>query len=204
MSPSILIVEDDPLIASYLEDICHDHGFLVSGTAYSFTKAVEILEQKMVNYVLLDINLDGKDDGLILGKMLNQEYFIPFSYITSFSDPKTVEEARATKPNGYLIKPFRPEDILVQIQFGIDISERLTSKSTPSLEDVNNYALDNLSQREYEVLTKLCEGLSNAEIADQLFLSMNTVKTHLKNIFSKFDTKSRSELINLILTKTIR
>lgn len=204
MNTSILIVEDDPLIASYLEDICHDHGFLVSGTAYSLVKAIEILEKKTVNYVLLDINLDGKDDGLLLGKMLNQEYFIPFSYITSFSDTKTVEEARTTKPNGYLIKPFRPEDILVQIQLGMDISERVISKSIPPLDEVNRYALDSLSPREYEVLEKLCDGLSNAEIADHLFLSMNTVKSHLKNIFSKFDTKSRSELINLILTKASR
>lgn len=200
MNLSVLIVEDEPLIANDIREICLDFGIRVAGIAYSFAQARDLLETQSVDYVLLDIKLGDNDDGLVLGKLLHEDYFIPFSYVTSFSDSSTLTAARSTHPNGYLVKPFRPKDILIQIQLGYDISLRNTKHEIPTFEEVNKRISDALSTREYDVLIEVCKGKSNKEIADSLFVSMNTVKSHLKNIFFKFEIKSRAELLTLLLS----
>jgi DNA-binding NarL/FixJ family response regulator len=197
--PHILIVEDEPLIAADIEEVCLDNGYFVSGTAYNMEQAMTFLEGKKVDYVLLDIRLGDADKGLVIGKILSEDYFIPFSYITSFDDAKTIQAARATRPVGYLIKPFRAQDIKVQIELGMDIHGRIASGNFPSLSRINKLLSTALSEREYDILQKIYKGKSNLEIAEDTFISMNTVKSHLKNIFVKFDVKSRAELINKLI-----
>jgi len=59
----------------------------------------------------------------------------------------------------------------------------------------DNLKASNISQREYEILKLLSQGLSNQEIADQLFISLSTVKTHVSNLYSKLDVKRRTQAI---------
>ncbi len=198
-SIAILIIEDEPLIAEDIKQTCLENKLSVAGIAYTFEDAISILEEKKVDYVLLDIQLGDSNDGLEIGKRLSQEYFIPFSYITSFSDAKTLSQVKLTKPAGYLTKPFRNRDIIIQIELGLDIAARLKKHEFASLKHINKFSLVELSQREYEVVLEICKGKSNLEISETLFVSMNTIKTHLKNIFSKLDVKSRTELINKII-----
>jgi DNA-binding NarL/FixJ family response regulator len=198
-SIAVLIVEDEPLIAEDIKQTCLENNIDVAGIAYNLKEAVTILEEKKVDYVLLDIQLGSSNDGLEIGNRLSKEYFIPFSYITSFSDTKTLSEVKLTKPAGYLTKPFRNRDIVIQIELGLDIASRIQKSEIISLKQVNKISLDELTQREYEVVLEICKGKSNLEISEVLYVSMNTVKTHLKNIFSKLDVKSRTELFNKVI-----
>jgi DNA-binding NarL/FixJ family response regulator len=197
--PTLLIVEDEPLIAADIEEFCAEKGYSTTGIAYNQEEAIYFLNHKKVDFVLLDIRLGKQDDGLAIGKLLCEEYFIPFIYITSFYDTQTLEKAKKTQPVGYLIKPFRPQDIDVQIKIGMNIHQRISSANMPSFGKVNKNNIYKLSEREYALVVEICKGKSNIEIADGLHISMNTVKTHLKNIFIKLNTKSRSELIYKIL-----
>lgn len=199
-SIAVLIVEDEPLIAEDIKQTCIENNIDVAGIAYNLEDAVAILEEKKVDYVLLDIQLGDSNDGLEIGNRLSKEYFIPFSYITSFSDSKTLAEVKLTKPSGYLTKPFRNRDIIIQIELGLDIASRLQKTELISLKEVNKISMDELTQREFQVVLEICNGKSNLEISEVLFVSMNTVKTHLKNIFSKLDVKSRTELIHKIIS----
>lgn len=199
-SIAVLIVEDEPLIAEDIKQTCIENNIDVAGIAYNLEDAVAILEEKKVDYVLLDIQLGDSNEGLEIGNRLSKEYFIPFSYITSFSDSKTLAEVKLTKPSGYLTKPFRNRDIIIQIELGLDIASRLQKTELISLKEVNKISMDELTQREFQVVLEICNGKSNLEISEVLFVSMNTVKTHLKNIFSKLDVKSRTELIHKIIS----
>lgn len=199
-SIAVLIVEDEPLIAEDIKQTCIENNIDVAGIAYNLEDAVAILEEKKVDYVLLDIQLGDSNEGLEIGNRLSKEYFIPFSYITSFSDSKTLAEVKLTKPSGYLTKPFRNRDIIIQIELGLDIASRLQKTELISLKQVNKISMDELTQREFQVVLEICNGKSNLEISEVLFVSMNTVKTHLKNIFSKLDVKSRTELIHKIIS----
>lgn len=198
--PQILIVEDEPLIAADIEEICKEYKYDVAHVAHTLEEAIDIINTINVDYVLLDIQLGSKDDGLIFGQQLSTEYFIPFSYITSFSDSITIQKAKDTHPMGYLIKPFRPQDVHVQIQLGINLNQRIISSGIPTKSIINKSLKTIVSDREFDVLVELCHGKSNHEIGEILFISMNTVKSHLKNLFVKFDVKSRAELINHIHT----
>ena len=197
---AVLIVEDEPLIAEDIKQTCLENKIEVAGIAYPLEDAITVLEEKKVDYVLLDIQLGNSNDGLEIGKRLSEEYFIPFSYITSFSDAQIVAQVKLTKPSGYLTKPFRNRDIIIQIELGLDIAARLHKPEMPNLKQINKMVTAELTQREYEMIIELCNGKSNIEIANSLFVSMNTVKTHLKNIFSKLDVKSRTELITKVFS----
>jgi DNA-binding NarL/FixJ family response regulator len=86
---------------------------------------------------------------------------------------------------------------------GLHLNKK-NSKRDPSLVDSGNYAIDRkkiealgLSDREYEILVEISKGLSNKEIADTLFVSESTVKTHVSNVFVKLNAKRRTQAIKM-------
>lgn len=103
----------------------------------------------------------------------------------------------------FTVKLFATEiyTVLVAMLFaalGIWVGNRLTRKSGPDKFERNTRALSALqiSEREYDVLELLADGLSNQEIADKLFVSSNTVKTHLVHLYGKLDVSRRTQAIN--------
>ncbi len=115
----ILIVEDEFItqktISNYLEEI----GYGISGLAMSASEAIEILEKNIVNFVILDINIKGEQNGIYLGKYIKEKYNLPFIYLTAYSDAKTISNAIETEPFSYLVKPFQKYDLLAAIEVGI-------------------------------------------------------------------------------------
>ena len=79
----LLIVEDDLLIADNLKTILEDMGFDVAEPCCEYEEAIAILEQKAFDIALLDIDLNGKDDGIKLGKIINTKYHFPFIFLTA-------------------------------------------------------------------------------------------------------------------------
>lgn len=196
MSISVLIVEDEPIIASDIEMTLKKDDYSVIGIALSSTKAIDLLHRTSPDIVLLDIAIQGDRDGIDIAHLINEKYKIPFIYITSFSDKETLERAKSTLPYGYIVKPFKDRDIISAIEmavyrFAIDNNHQL-----PSLEALP--ALTPLTPSEYQVLQCIWEGSTNQMVTNKLNISINTVKTHLKNIFSKLEVRSRSEAIAVI------
>jgi len=109
----ILIVEDEPLIADNIAFILEDEGYEVVGKAIDTEEAIAILESTAIDLVLLDISLEGDDeDGVDLAHTINKNYHIPFVFITSHADKLTINRVKKTNPKGFIIKPFKPADIL--------------------------------------------------------------------------------------------
>lgn len=103
----------------------------------------------------------------------------------------------------FAVKLFATEIYIVLIAMlfaalGIWVGNRLTRKPAPDKFERNAQALISLeiSEREYDVLELLADGLSNQEIADKLFVSANTVKTHLAHLYVKLDVSRRTQAIN--------
>lgn len=101
----VLIVEDEVLIANYTKQCIVNHGYKCAGIAISYSRAVDLLEKNEVDIVLLDVNISGEKSGIDLALKINTEYNIPFVYLTSYSDPKTIESLKETFPAAYLSKP---------------------------------------------------------------------------------------------------
>lgn len=118
MNGKILIVEDEFIIAEDLRKILEKAGYEISGIAPSVPKALEIIKLKRPAWVFVDIQLTGKLTGLDLAASLN-ELEIPFIYVSANSNQSVLELAKATKPYGFMVKPFREKDVLVALDIAI-------------------------------------------------------------------------------------
>ncbi len=192
----ILIIEDEVVIAEDLAEVCRSYGYEVLEPAFTPGDALIKLESEQVDLVLLDINLDSSINGIEIASYINNNLQIPFIYLSSYSDPKTVTEASATKPMAYITKPFKRSDIFTTVEIAIQNFNLLKSKGFPSLEKVNEKLLGKLTNREYELLSYIHQGKSNKELSELYGISINTVKSHLRNCYIKMDVKSRVEALS--------
>lgn len=119
LSPSlqqtILIVEDEFAVANDLRLILERAGYIVSGIAFSVAKALEINRQQRPDLVLVDIHLKGSATGIDLAHHLSADN-IPFVYLSANTNASVLEEAKMTRPYGFLVKPFREKDVLVALE----------------------------------------------------------------------------------------
>ncbi len=132
----ILIVEDELIIANNIANILRKAGYLSVAMANTVPKAISSLEEKRPLVVITDIMLGQPQSGLDLGEVLSKKYHIPFIYITSFANAEIVEQAKQTRPNAYIVKPFKAEDLLIAIElalFNAQINEPETPKEEGEL-----------------------------------------------------------------------
>ena len=130
MRKKILIVEDQFIEANNLQMILEKEGYRVCAIARSVPIALEIIESEKPDLVLLDIFLQGNLTGIDLARKL-REKDIGFVYLSANSNKKTLDEAKITRPYGFLVKPFREKDILVTLDIAWYLHEHyLASKQT--------------------------------------------------------------------------
>jgi YesN/AraC family two-component response regulator len=110
-NPTILIVEDEYLIARDIRNILLEEEYNVISEIDSVEIAIENIKRIKPDLVLIDINLKKNKDGIDLGMFLLSNDSIPYIYITSNSDKLTVNRASDSRPHGYIIKPFRTIDL---------------------------------------------------------------------------------------------
>lgn len=108
---SILIVEDESIIAMDIKSILEMKGFNVIGIAYSGKESIELAEQYTPDIVLMDIILEGEIDGISAAEEIKSRYDIPIIYLTAHSDEKTLNRAKATEPYGYILKPVNENEM---------------------------------------------------------------------------------------------
>jgi len=194
---SVLVIEDNPLIVADIEQCLDNINFTLSGTAYNYADALIQLENNTPEVVLLDINLGEDKDGIDLGKVINDCYQIPFVYLTSNSDRITIERAKITRPAGYIIKPFDEHDLLAAIEIALyNFSHQFTSSQPVlSLHKINKQIKIPITKREFEVLCAIYEGKTNQQMSDLLFVSVNTIKTHIANVYDKLEVVSRTAAV---------
>ena len=114
MKKKILIVEDQFIEANNLQMILERADYLVCGIARSVPEALEMVENNRPDMVLLDIFLRGNLTGIDLARKLSEKN-IGFVFLSANSNQKTLDEAKVTRPYGFLVKPFREKDILVML-----------------------------------------------------------------------------------------
>ena len=115
----ILVVEDESLVAMDMVDMITRMGYEALPNAMDYKEAILNIEQQLPDLVLLDINLGGSRNGIDLAEILKDKYNIPFIFITAHADKRTVGQAAATLPGGYLIKPFTANDLFVSIEVAL-------------------------------------------------------------------------------------
>ncbi len=117
---NILIVEDELLIAEDIKTTIEELGHNVIAIVVRANKAIKILNSQKVDLILLDITIKGGLNGIDLAEIVNQQFKIPFIYLTSHADPKTVNEAIKTAPQGYVVKPYSNSDLYTSIALAFE------------------------------------------------------------------------------------
>ncbi len=192
----ILIVEDEPLVAEDIAGHLSSMDFTVTGIAYDGEQALEMLKANLPDAVLLDITLGTDIDGIAVAHEINSKYAIPFVFLTSHSDRGTIERVKETRPAGYLLKPFDENDLLTSLEIALFNHMNNRPRGTElTIENINQHVPNALSEREFEILNLLRQGKTNKEISESVFLSVNTIKTHLVRIYDKLDVKNRTEVM---------
>ena len=193
----VLIVEDEPVIAENISMYLDNNDFEVSAIAYDSGEAIEQLQKNTPDAAILDINLESEEDGIDIANFINQKYPIPFLFLTSYSDKETLQRAKNVNPSGYIVKPFNEKTLLASLEIAINNHAAENNKKMPllTIDKINKYLLSPLSDREFEVVQLIYEGSTNNQIAERIFVSINTVKTHLKSIYLKLDANTRYGVI---------
>ena len=193
----ILIVEDEPIIAEDIASLVEKNDFVVSAIVYTRANAMRELDTNLPDLVLLDINLNGEMDGLLIAEKINEQFNIPFIFITSYSDKATLEKAKYTQPSGYIVKPFNEAGLYSTLEIALyNHAQKNKLKFPPlTLQKINKTLPDPVSEREFNLLQLIYDGKTNKQIAEMLFISLNTVKKHINNTYLKLDASSRASAI---------
>jgi YesN/AraC family two-component response regulator len=111
LGKKILVVEDETLIALNIQVELEKEGYQVIVDCFNVDQAIALIEKESPDLVIVDINLNDEKTGIDLAEMLLEKNEIPFMFLTSYSDKQTLEKVQSTKPYGYLVKPFNPENL---------------------------------------------------------------------------------------------
>jgi DNA-binding NarL/FixJ family response regulator len=193
----VLIVEDEPVIAKNISMYLNNNDFSVSGIAYDYEEAMSQLQHNTPDAVILDINLENSMDGIDIAESINTNNKIPFVFLTSYADRETLDKAKRVEPSGYIVKPFNEKTLLATLEIAIsNYANKANYQVLPlNLQKLNRYLLSPLTDREFEVLQNIYNGRTNNQIADALYVSVNTIKAHIKSCYLKLDATSRSMVI---------
>jgi DNA-binding NarL/FixJ family response regulator len=193
----VLIVEDEPLIAKNIGMYLNNNNYEVAGIAYDPEEAFYQLNKERPDFAILDINLESDKTGIDIADYINKTYFIPFIYLTSYSDKETIDRAKLTKPAGFIVKPFNEKTLYATIEIALSNHALQANRHVPSLsfDKINKLLVTPLSEREFEVMKLLYDGKTNQQIAEALFIAMNTLKKHINNAYFKLDVDSRTSAI---------
>lgn len=193
----IVIIEDDEIIREgYALLIGQTEGYHVVKSYASFDEAVKTIADDSPQVILLDIELPGTNGIQAIPKL---KRMLPNAYIlmlTVYESEKAIFEALANGASGYLTKNTPAQKIVESIKevkegggpMSVNIA-RMVIKSFQKNQE------SPLSKRETQILEQIAEGKSRSQIAKDLFIDLETVRSHIKNIYLKLDVNSRAEAI---------
>ncbi|MBS1763897.1 MAG: response regulator transcription factor [Bacteroidetes bacterium] len=207
MAISIAIIEDQDEIRNMLTILLNgSEGFSCIASYSNAEEAIAEIPKIKPDVVLVDIHLPGQSGIACINTLKPLCAETQFMIRTSLEDTDTIFEALKAGANGYIVKSTSPSkllDAIVEVYHGgSPMSSQIARKVVSSFQ--NNESKKNktevalLSKRENEILQFLSKGLRYKEIADKLFLSTETIRTHIRNIYEKLQVNSRTDALNKV------
>jgi len=183
----ILIVEDDSVSALLLQRALEKNAHQIVGIADTGEKALDLLEENLVDIVMMDINLAGELDGIKTTEIINEKYDIPVVYLSASSDAETLNKVVGTNPSAYVIKPFNIRELNMVIELAI-----FKDRKEKELQKLNNELEEKVKQRTaelYEANKELTKALEKEreinELKSRIVLNVSHgFKTPLTSILS--------------------
>ena len=200
---NIAIIEDNPQYRTTLSIILQlNENFRLIHKLDNCDEMTRRFEAEKPDVVLMDIDLPGMDGIRAVWEIRKHFPEMKVIMLTVFEDDEKIFKAIRAGANGYLLKKDSPQKILDAIEAVVNgewpMNGMIAAKILDCFQQMQkrNSALEefNLTAREREILNLLVKGYSYKEIAASLFISVETLNSHIKNIYRKLDVHSRSEL----------
>jgi DNA-binding NarL/FixJ family response regulator len=198
----LLIVDDHPLFRRGVRLFLKDApGIDLAGEAGDGPEALRFLEKETVHVVLLDLLMPGMSGIEATGRIVRQWPAIKILILTSMDNWRKAYDALKAGASGYILKDAQPEELLAAIRavaaggsyLGTGVAAELLNHLGSDSANRPEQQQETLTEREKEVLVLVAQGLGNRKIAEELFVSEKTVKTHVANILQKLNVKSRTQ-----------
>jgi DNA-binding NarL/FixJ family response regulator len=202
---NILIVDDHPMVLEGLRSLLSGISYLhIAGIATNAFEAMDIVKNTAVHVAIVDINLPDIN-GIELTKKIKTEYpAIKVLAMSTFKERSYISQMIQNGASGYLVKSASKEEIEEAILAAYEGKLYLSMDiNTVEVNTQINTQLPAISTREKEVLVLIAEGLTNQQIATQLFISLHTVESHRKNLLIKFEANNTATLIKLAVKYNI-
>ncbi len=204
MTP-IVIIEDDEKIRNYLGALIAGSGeFNLKASFISAEEAIEYFDAHLGNdieLILTDLQLPGMSGIEMIALLKPRRPDIQFMVLSVYDDAERVFKALQAGATGYVLKN-TPSGKLIESLIdlrkgGSPMSSQIARKLVLAFQQQTPYkdGKDILSDRENEVLSWLSKGYSYQEIADRLFISIDTVRTHIRNLYEKLHVRNKKEAL---------
>ena len=198
----VLLYEDNPQLREGLTMlISGSDGFEVVAAFKNCNNVVEEVEAYRPDVILMDIDMPGINGIEGLKRLRENNREVKVLMLTVFDDNKNVFQAISNGANGYILKKTPPSKLLEYISEaqsgGAPMTASIATQVLKMFSSMNNEKGEdyNLSDREKQVLQLLVEGYSYKMIAGEMFISIDTVRSHIKKIYEKLHVNSKSEAV---------
>jgi DNA-binding NarL/FixJ family response regulator len=199
---SVSIVDDEKKLCKSIATFLNGStGFRCVSIYGSAEAALKHLPSDRPDVVLMDINMAGMDGIECVRRLKILAPQIQILMLTVYEDTEQIFEALTAGATGYLLKRLEPDELLQAIRDvqagGSPMSNSIARKVVASFQEANRVGEKQnlLSPREQSVLDCLAKGLAYKQIGDQLDISINTIRTHLRHIYEKLHVQSRTEAV---------
>jgi len=202
---NLVIVEDNPVILKVLESYFKTSpSFNLLFYATSTEAFMDSWKDQRIDVLLCDIGLPGKSGIEATWYVKRKSFATQVVMFTVFEDKDTIFQALCAGASGYLLKDTpmaKVEEQLLEVMDGgsvmsPQVARMVVGYFNPLLDKKDNKAIDRLTHREIEIVSMLQHGATYRTVSERLFISVDTVKFHIRNIYSKLQINSRSELVN--------
>ena len=195
----IIIIDDDYLVVNSLKTIITASGIEVLAVGYDGLEAIELFKKYKPDLILMDIRMEGLNGIEATREILKLDPQAKILLITTFQDEEYISSALSLGCRGYILKQ-NIKGIIPAIKavysgnlvFDSKIVSNMQQKPG-SNKNINEIDVD-LSEREFDILLLVADGLNNKEIAAKLFLSEGTVRNYISTMLDKLDLRDRTQL----------
>ena len=211
MTIKLLVVDDHPMVREGLAAMLSDcEEITLLNSCSNSEEAIQAAIEQEPDIILMDIRMKGKNGIETTKEILLLKPQLKIIFLTVFEDTESIRQALQSGAAGYILKHvsreklietikrvFNGETVIDQSIFHqiVDDYTRLSKKVAEKRKAPLRENIEELTPREQEILQHLVKGLTNKEISSATNLAVDTVKTHLRNIFRKFGVKNRTQAI---------
>jgi DNA-binding NarL/FixJ family response regulator len=200
----VLVADDQPLVRSGFRMVLEERPDLeLAGEASDGAQAIELARDLDPDVILMDVRMPTVDGVEATRRLVENGTRARILVLTTFDLDEYVYAAVRAGASGFLLKDVEPAELVDAIRvvaagnslFGPAATERLLARFAHQSAAEPDRSLDDLTEREREILRLLATGLSNAELAERLYLSETTVKTHVSSILRKLHVRDRVQAV---------